>query len=308
VERAARRDKEDERHNVQADHREETRAYDRDDSDDGSPRDGQGDPECSSDQSQHDPTSSYQPRDRPQESDRVILVGHGRALGAAFAQLVDRVLDVVANQVQLVVAGAVGRVDCQFRWREREDEPPVTGVDRPARQYLAQDARTSSGFRLWISAWTPVITLDPSMEKGLDRPTLRGTLDAGPARVIASSRRCPHNGLDRVEVIDAGTQTLGAEIWPGIHHPTHLGAAHPDRGAQALIPRIIRPADRAFTADHGHTDRGSGSQKNDFQLRTRNVLHTSLIRSLLTQATGFSARPAGLSLNDGPLVPIVRPC
>src|SRR5207253_9905637 len=55
--------------------------------------------------------------------------------------LLDRLLDVVAHQVELVKAGLrlVDGVYAQFSWRQSEDQPTAACVDRFEPQHVAQE-------------------------------------------------------------------------------------------------------------------------------------------------------------------------
>src|SRR5262245_5025912 len=70
-------------------------------------------------------------------------------LDALLFQLFDRSMHIVAHEKQLVVALTVRGMRGQLGRREREDEPPVTGVDRWEPEYVAEEgARLLGVFRV----------------------------------------------------------------------------------------------------------------------------------------------------------------
>jgi len=60
-------------------------------------------------------------------------------LDALALELGDRRVDVIAHEIELVMAGVVGRVDGQLGGRESEDEPAVAGVDRRELEDVADE-------------------------------------------------------------------------------------------------------------------------------------------------------------------------
>jgi hypothetical protein len=66
------------------------------------------------------------------------------------------------------------------------------------------------------------------------------------------------HGVDRAEVFAQG---LFAQVGTGIDEQGGLRGAHHGRGAGACIARVVRAADRAIAADHGHPDRGAGAEE-----------------------------------------------
>lgn len=60
-------------------------------------------------------------------------------------QVGDQGVDVVAHQEELVFLVLVGRVHGDFGWRQREDQPPMTGVDLRILQHVAQECAVGLG-------------------------------------------------------------------------------------------------------------------------------------------------------------------
>jgi hypothetical protein len=57
------------------------------------------------------------------------LLLNGRALDASVCEGGHLGFQIVAHEIELVSSALVGGVDCGFGWRQREDQPPMTGVD-----------------------------------------------------------------------------------------------------------------------------------------------------------------------------------
>lgn len=72
---------------------------------------------------------------------------------------------------------------------------------------------------------------------------------------------------DRVEMADALAQALLAEVGTGVDDELGPGAADKNRGAEPPVPGVVRAADGAVAADHGHPDRGARAEKGDFRPR-----------------------------------------
>ncbi len=66
---------------------------------------------------------------------------------------------------------------------------------------------------------------------------------------------------NRVQVADSRPKHLLAEIRSGIYQDGPARKLHEDGTAQAIVPRVRRPAHLARTADDGHALRRPGSQK-----------------------------------------------
>src|SRR6266850_6955215 len=81
---------------------------------------------------------------KPRDRAPALLVD-GRALHVLLLHLGDERLHVVAHQEELVYVVLVARMHCDLGWRQREDQPPVTSVDRLVLQYVAEERSVSLG-------------------------------------------------------------------------------------------------------------------------------------------------------------------
>jgi hypothetical protein len=74
------------------------------------------------------------------------LLAHGPDdVGALAGELVEGRVDVVAHQVELVSAGAVGGMRGELGGREREDEPPAACVDRRQLEHVSEESANALG-------------------------------------------------------------------------------------------------------------------------------------------------------------------
>jgi hypothetical protein len=60
-------------------------------------------------------------------------------LDPLLLELLDRCLDVVAHQIELMVAIPLRGMGRKLRWGELEDEPPASGVNRRKAEYIAKE-------------------------------------------------------------------------------------------------------------------------------------------------------------------------
>src|SRR5262249_59689727 len=75
-----------------------------------------------------------------QASDRSpSLLVDRRALHFHLLHFGDERLDVVAHQEEFVYVVLVGRMHCYLGWRQREDQPAVTCIDRLVLQHVSEE-------------------------------------------------------------------------------------------------------------------------------------------------------------------------
>jgi hypothetical protein len=75
-----------------------------------------------------------------------LVADRSGELNPLLLQLLDRSLDVVAHQIELMVAIRLRGMDRKLRWRELEDEPLASGVNRRKAEYIANEC--PGGFRI----------------------------------------------------------------------------------------------------------------------------------------------------------------
>src|SRR5262249_26915802 len=66
-----------------------------------------------------------------------------RALYFLLLHFGDERLDVVAHQEELVYVVLVGRMHCYLGWRQREDQPAMTCIDRLVLQHVPEECSVS---------------------------------------------------------------------------------------------------------------------------------------------------------------------
>jgi hypothetical protein len=75
--------------------------------------------------------------------------------------------------------------------------------------------------------------------------------------------RVPVRENEEIDRGQAGTQGLKPKLGRRIHLDAQPVHDHVNRGAGALIARIVRGANLAIAREHGHAMRGAGAEKND---------------------------------------------
>jgi hypothetical protein len=84
-----------------------------------------------------------------------------RYFGPFSPQLIQGGLNVVAHQVELVMALPAGKMHGKLGRRKREDEPARTCVGRWHPENVSKEAADLLGLRENTTAWIPVITPQP---------------------------------------------------------------------------------------------------------------------------------------------------